>query len=491
MGSFTSFKTDVFISYSHVDNRPELEEPEGWVAKFHALLAQRLWKKAGREVNVWWDPRLYYSERFDDRIEDTVRNSAIVLALLSPSFLTSRYCQKELEWFRQAVDQVPSASTSTHSRVFPILLYNLPKAAWPDTCRGITGFSFHEGQRDDVGDPLDPASVAFKDMVKRLATEILLVLNGFQPAPLSEPSLKQAGLSKGKVFLGFAADDLRSTRRRIAKKLETEGYEIFPAIPPPEAKPAHDEALRNVLGRADLAIHLLGQFPGRPFQDDRPEEVYAVEQVRLGFDAPASQLILLPDHLDTKNVEESFYGEFLNGLIEQDRHEGHLELARISKVRMADHVLTRLIEMEDLRKRHQAADARAVAFIDIHEADLQYASNILSYLLEHNITPVTIPSTDATLDTGLAGFRKSLMKARLYIAVYGDVARDWVQRRCESAIKLIVEEHLDMKVGVFLAPPRKSPQETKFSSLFSVVDSTNVFNRGAFDQFLNPQGATS
>lgn len=491
MGSFTSFKTDVFISYSHVDNRPELGEQQGWVAKFHGLLAQRLWKKAGREVQVWWDPKLYYSERFDARIEDTVQNAGIVLALLSPSFLTSDYCQQELEWFRQAVERDSSRSPGTHSRVFPILLYNLKPANWPHPCQGLTGFSFHDGQREDLGDPLDPSGAPFKEMLKKLATEILLVLKGCQAETVSELPLKSAEPSKGKVFLGFAADDLRSTRSRIGQALESAGYELLPPIPPPEAKGAHHEAMQNALGTADLAIHLLGQFPGRPFTDDRPEEVYTVEQVRLGFDATTPQLVLLPDSLDPQNVEEPFYSEFIHMLIERDRNEGHLELAKISKVRMADHVLGKLAEFEEMRKRKHAAAARAVAFIDIHEEDLQYAPNILEYLLEHNITPVTIPSTDVSPDTGLAGFRKSLMVAKLYMAVYGDVARDWVQRRCESAIKLIVEEQLDMKVGVFLAPPRKSPQERKFSSLFSVVDSTDDFNRGAFDQFLESQGAMS
>ena len=35
-----SFKTDVFISYAHIDDRPLPPELKGWVTQFHASLGR-------------------------------------------------------------------------------------------------------------------------------------------------------------------------------------------------------------------------------------------------------------------------------------------------------------------------------------------------------------------------------------------------------------------------------------------------------------------
>ena len=60
-------------------------------------------------------------------IEEAVRGSAIVISLISQSYLGSDYCKQELEWFTAKAAEDPVGLTvGHHVRVFPPLLYNVP-----------------------------------------------------------------------------------------------------------------------------------------------------------------------------------------------------------------------------------------------------------------------------------------------------------------------------------------------------------------------------
>ena len=135
MAFLEDFEHDVFISYAHIDNQPDREGERGWVESFERALKLRLLKRFGREVGVWRDPELARSQRFDPVIQAAVERSAIMISLISESYLASDYCRQELEWFTAKVAGEPTgAMVGHHVRVFPVLLYNVPPDDWPDAC---------------------------------------------------------------------------------------------------------------------------------------------------------------------------------------------------------------------------------------------------------------------------------------------------------------------------------------------------------------------
>ncbi len=304
MAFLEGFEHDVFISYAHIDNRPDREGERGWVESFGRALELRLLKRFGREVRVWRDPELARSQRFDPVIEAAVRGSAIMISLISKSYLASDYCQQEVQWFAEKAAAEPAGLTvENYVRVFPLLLYNVPPHEWPVPCRATSGFRFHDAVEGGFGKPLHPEHDDFTDQLCGLVEElhtVLTAISGQGAEPATAPG--EATHSRC-VFLGDVSDDLRRDRRHLRLQLEKEGIEVVTGIPPPDVESQHEAAVVEALRRAKLSIHLLGALPGRPVDEDQPERTYPTEQVRIALEHAGSQLVVLPPGFERDDIQ--------------------------------------------------------------------------------------------------------------------------------------------------------------------------------------------
>lgn len=95
-----SKKNDIFISYTHDD------DIEGWVKHFARLLERKLNKQLkvlehgqNADVKVFTDASLTPSGALRARLEDELMDSALLLVILSESYLVSEWCRKEGEIF--------------------------------------------------------------------------------------------------------------------------------------------------------------------------------------------------------------------------------------------------------------------------------------------------------------------------------------------------------------------------------------------------------
>ena len=95
-----SKKNDIFISYAHDD------DIEGWVNHFAKLLRNMLNKQLrvlenGRTVNVavWTDASLPPSGSLQNRLEQQILDSALLVVVMSESYLVSEWCREEGEMF--------------------------------------------------------------------------------------------------------------------------------------------------------------------------------------------------------------------------------------------------------------------------------------------------------------------------------------------------------------------------------------------------------
>ena len=98
MNYIPSFDNDIFISYSHKDNKPIAQE-EGWVEQFHNALKTRLEQVLGDPAVVWRDKKLQGNDKFDATIVEQLSKTAALVSILSPSYINSEWCIKELQEF--------------------------------------------------------------------------------------------------------------------------------------------------------------------------------------------------------------------------------------------------------------------------------------------------------------------------------------------------------------------------------------------------------
>jgi TIR domain len=484
-----SFDHDVFISYAHVDNLPNREGEKGWVERFAQQLSIRLLKRFGEPVDVWHDPQLRRSQLFDTVIEKAVQGAGVMVSLISNRYLRSDYCQQELKWFCDKVEQEPGGLVvDDYVRVFPVLLYNIPPDNWPDACQGVSAFPFHDARDAEFGEPLEPDSDPFGRQLRRLVDELYAVrtrLGQRETGPESaDTDVSQA--SDFTIFMASPSDDLRPIRRQLTATLEQQGITVVDNIPPPYDAAPHAEAVTQVMQQADLCVHLMSTSPGEPLDPDIPDNTFLLEQTRLGLDHARSQLILAPSEFSIDNIEDASFATFVRQLAERPRDADHLELVRTGRHQMLDEILLKKKKLEALaaQQRIMPTGTGGMAFIDVHINDVINANELVSYLSQKHVVPIMIPSADQTPAVNMSLFEENLKKAQLFIIIFGAVTRNWVEHRLNEAFKLILSHQLSTQIGVYVAPPHKSPAEVKFPVFFHVMVNVDRFDASTLEQLL-------
>ena len=109
---------DVFVSYAHADNEiPQNATLDiGWVT---ALAANLNTGPNVRKKKLFIDHQLKPGDEFSDDLITKVRNSRLLILLLSQNYIDSKWCGKELEHFIQA----HSSDTEKPSDVFVVELF--------------------------------------------------------------------------------------------------------------------------------------------------------------------------------------------------------------------------------------------------------------------------------------------------------------------------------------------------------------------------------
>lgn len=103
MGWLPGYENDIFISYAHDDNRPQFGS-NGWIDYFEEHLrsmAQGMLGNGpqGEKVKIYRDQRLRRFGGFDEQLARSLADSAVLICVLSPNYLTSEWCKWELNEF--------------------------------------------------------------------------------------------------------------------------------------------------------------------------------------------------------------------------------------------------------------------------------------------------------------------------------------------------------------------------------------------------------
>src|ERR1044072_4722741 len=85
-----------FMSYAHRDDEDRR------LSRFRERLERELAQQTGLDVRIFKDSDdVELGEQWRTRLDEGLATSTFLLAIISPSFLMSRYCRDELETFRR------------------------------------------------------------------------------------------------------------------------------------------------------------------------------------------------------------------------------------------------------------------------------------------------------------------------------------------------------------------------------------------------------
>jgi hypothetical protein len=155
------FENDVFISYAHIDDMALIEGQKGWVSSFHRALEIRLAQLLGRPPRIWRDPKLSGNDIFADRLVDRLPGVAILVSIISPRYLKSEWCLRELREFIKAAEANGGVRLGHKLRVFKLVKTAVPLEQQVPELQHMLGYEFfttdpHTGRPKELSQTGDP-----------------------------------------------------------------------------------------------------------------------------------------------------------------------------------------------------------------------------------------------------------------------------------------------------------------------------------------------
>jgi hypothetical protein len=231
MGYVPGFRYDLFVSYASEDNQ------DGWVEHFQSRLTGELTRLLGRpfsDRSVYFDKvRLKVGQAFPEELDSAARNSAFLVALLSPSYTASDWCSRERHEFQQKLPKggnFHECLAAVRLRPISDLPQTLAQAQRADFV--ISGF--HE--------PWPNGSGKFLDIVNRLAVDI-------------SDALQKLRNRCGAVFVGRPLHSHLDLRANLVEYLSGQH---FRATPHPPALLEDSAATQTALADSVCALHFVG-----------------------------------------------------------------------------------------------------------------------------------------------------------------------------------------------------------------------------------------
>ena len=262
------FENDIFISYAHIDNLPLDQSQEGWISTFDRALAIRLAQLRGQPPRIWRDPKLQGNDYFSDTILEQFPGAALLVSVLSPRYVRSEWCIRELQHFYQAAEQRGGVRIVDKSRIFKVIKTYLPLDKQPPELQSLLGYEFYEF--DQANRPKEFSQIFGPDSERKywakledLAYDIHQLLEKLETIQDRDPQLTEPELpgATGKtIYLAETPFALEDERGQIKRELQLAGHTVLPEQPLPYTAD-FQPVVERYLAQSALSIHLVTGAP--------------------------------------------------------------------------------------------------------------------------------------------------------------------------------------------------------------------------------------
>jgi hypothetical protein len=261
------FKWDIFISYAHIDNVALKEGDRGWVEEFHRVLEVRLAQLMGERPEIWRDRKLQGNDSFTDEIVEQLPRTAIMISILSPRYIKSEWCTKEVREFYETAAKGIGPRVGNKSRIFKVIKTAVPYDTHPQEIADTLGYEFYVP---------DPQTGRIKELTPKCGGELEQIYwsklddIAHDMCDLLE-QIKQSGetgvISREDreqlmIYLAETSTDLKKQRDMIQRELQEFGYGVLPDMHMPLVESEYKHLVEQFLARCVLSIHLVGGHYG-------------------------------------------------------------------------------------------------------------------------------------------------------------------------------------------------------------------------------------
>jgi hypothetical protein len=473
-----SYEYDLFISYAHIDDVSPFGGGRGWIELLDERLSVLLAQALGYEPKIWRDGHsLRGNDQLGGALGEGVTRSLLLLPVLSPRYVQSEWCNREMETFHASAPPPSGAAPAFRSRVFKVVKTPLPehlRACEPAHIRDLIGYQFY-GEDESSGvltefSP-DPSDKQYWKTLNRLVSDIKRTLielkhtpHATAPAPeaathapapaaprapataapaahataQADAAAPPAPAAPAKfVFLAETTGDLAREREAVRDELRQRGYGVLPEqrLPLDELRRI-EEAVGADLARCSLSIHMVGARYGSTPEDDPASVVQIQERLAAGrgaSDASFQRLLWMPPGLGTPALEVSDARQksFIEGL--QSGLTAGSELLQTT----VEDLKTRAVEKLTARPAHAGARRSKLkqVYLICENRDRELVRPIKQYLFKQQFEVITWLEGEAGADRLMEYHRKNLRECDAALIYFGSGDEPWVRKNLEDLEK--------------------------------------------------------
>lgn len=484
----TRFDNELFISYSHIDDEPLTEGQKGWVTQFHSALQAILDTRLGKHATIWRDPRLRGGIDFEKEIVAQFPKTAVMVSVVSPRYVDSKWCRREAKEFAQIARQTPVAVDSNWSRVFKVVKTPVvDEKQLPDEMQAQLGYPFYKLLDEETPLELDPSlgdemRQEFIQKLARLAWDLskrLRELEGTQVSP-SEPPADD----KPVVFLAECSYDRQEDRMMLEGELSRRGYRVLPDSPLPRDEQAHVEQVKALLPKCRLSIHLVGAGYGAVPDGPSEKSVVMLQNELAAAETERSKLkriISLPAGLSAKQPHQQAFIDRLRSSAEAqkgaDLVAGGIEAVKAAMFFTLDALRD---EAANAAPKVQADEqSRGMVYVVCAQEDRKDALPLMRYLRSQHFE-VKLPVFTGSAEAVSRAHEEQLATCDAVVIYYGRGDEAWRYAQQSELKKLsALRERPLACTYIYLAAPDNDDKDLILELEPNVIDGREGFAEGA------------
>jgi hypothetical protein len=467
-----NYEFDLFISYAHIDDLSPFGGEKGWIDLLHERLSVLLAQALGYELKIWRDGHsLRGNDDLSGAIGEGVTRSLLLLPVLSPRYVQSAWCKREMATFHAAPPLTTGGvAPAFRSRVFKVVKTPLPdhlKDCEPEHIRDLIGYQFY-GEDESSGvltefSP-DPSDKHYWKTLNRLVADIKRTLielkhapgaanvstqapaaaapaaAGNAPAPVADAADAAAAAPPSEfVFLAETTGDLAREREALRDELRQRGYGVLPEqrLPLDELRLV-EEAVRADLSRCRLSVHMVGARYGSTPEDDAASVVQIQERLaaeRGAAEASFRRLLWMPPGLGTPALE-----------VADARQKSFIETLQSGLTAGAELLQTTIEDLKTRAVEKLAAKPQAAAgagrgrklkqvYLICENRDRELIRPIKQYLFREQFEVITWLEGEAGAERLTDYHRKNLRECDAALIYFGNGDEPWVRKNLEDLEK--------------------------------------------------------
>ncbi len=481
------YQDDIFISYSHLDNESPFDDP-GWVSAFHRALEVRVAQLLGKKAKIWRDPDLAGNDVFPDQLSERLENAATLVCVLSPRYVESDWCQRELNEFTAAGSQLLVDGT-TKARVFKVIKTQVPSDRLPPPVQLLLGYEFFKIDPEtkrvrELDVSIDPGTK--KDYWARLddlAHDLRDLLE-----QTGKGRTVGAKDDKGTVYLAETTLDLKDARDSVRRDLLRHGYSVLPDCSLPLAAADLEAVVREQLGRATLSIHPVGASFGVVPEGTSASMVSIQNELAAECAGKGSlqRLVWMPPDLEVRDDRQR---SFIKTLRDAPQTYVASDLLEVPLEDLKTHAHSRLAAAAAPdRESASAAGETPQVYLICDQRDLESDDLAALYeLLSDDGMQVVLPTFEGEAAQVRQDHTANLTHRDAFLFYYGAGSSSWIGNQIRELEKSrgYPDKRRELATAIFVAAPLR-PQKRLFRTHLTplVIRERDGFRAAALEPFL-------